>query len=516
MKQILSTKWFLFSERDFSLGKDMSEKNLKKLMTGIKVLGSLGDPNREIEHIAFDSRKVRQGSLFVAIPGQKYDGKIFIKEAIEKGAIAILTQSPLKVISSIITKKNTITAFCVEDARQALSKISANYYGQPFKDLSLTGITGTNGKTTLTYILEALSKADGRHAGVIGTIDCHFRKTVIPATVTTPESLDLNRSIRQMVDAGVSDCFLEVSSHALSQKRVFEMDFDAGVFMNLSRDHLDFHNDMSEYKNAKAKLFRENLIKTSIINIDDPVGKEFAEEFKVNTITTGINDVADFSAENIFLGETHSKFILKTPSDSIDIRTNLLGRHNIYNLLSAAACAVNRGMSLEKIQDTFKEIPPIPGRFESINSGQNFSVLVDYAHTQDALSKSIIASKAFTEGKVIVVFGCGGDRDKGKRKEMGRVAIENADFTVITSDNPRTEDPEKIINDIVKGAPSTGSYETITDRREAIAYAINRAKKNDLVLIAGKGHEDYQVLGMTKVHFDDREVAREFLRNRSR
>jgi len=494
----------------------MPEKNLKNLMAGIEIAGSLGDPNREIKHISFDSRKIRQGSLFVAISGKQHDGKSFIKEATDKGAIAVITQSPLKSISSIIAKKNDVTAFCVKDSRQALSKISANYYDKPFKDLSLTGITGTNGKTTLTYILEALSKADGRHAGVIGTIDCHFRKTVMPATITTPESLDLNRNIREMVDAGVSDCFLEVSSHALSQKRVFEMNFDAGVFTNLSRDHLDFHGDMEEYKNAKAKLFRENLVMNAIINIDDPTGEEFAEEFKEKTITTGISPAADFSAENIFLAKTQSKFILKTPHGSVDIKTNLLGRHNIYNLLSAAACAVTRGMSLEKIQETFKEIPAIPGRFESINSGQNFSVLVDYAHTQDALSKSIIASKAFTLGEVIVVFGCGGDRDKGKRKEMGRVATKNADFTVITSDNPRTEDPKKIIDDIVKGVLSNGSYKAITDRREAIAYAINRAKKNDLVLIAGKGHEDYQVLGKTKARFDDREVAREFLRNQVR
>ena len=514
MKQSVSTKWFSFSEKDFFLGKNMPKKNLEKLIAGIEVVGSLGDRNREIEHIAFDSRKVRQGSLFVAIPGKKYDGKTFLKEAVDKGAIAVIAQSSLKSLPSLITKKNNATTLCVEDSRKALSKISANYYGQPFKDLSLTGVTGTNGKTTLTYILEALSKADGRNTGVIGTIDCHFGETVVPSSITTPESLDLNRSIRKMVDAGVSDCFLEVSSHALSQKRVFEMSFEAGIFTNLSRDHLDFHDDMGKYKNAKAKLFRENLIKTSIINIDDPVGKEFAEEFKVNTITTGINNMADFYAENIVLAGTQSRFTLKTPSGSIDIKTNLLVRHNIYNLLSAAACASTRGISLKKIQDTFKEIPAIPGRFESVKSGQNFSVLVDYAHTQDALFKSISASKAFTRGEVIVVFGCGGDRDKGKRKEMGQVAIKNANFTVITSDNPRTEDPEKIIADILKGIPSNGPYKTITDRREAIAYAINRAKKNDLVLIAGKGHENYQVLGMKKVRFDDREVAREFLRNR--
>ncbi len=514
MKQTSTTKWFLFSEKDFSLGKNMLEKNLKNLMARIEVVDSIGNHNREIEHIAFDSRETKQGSLFVAISGKKHDGATFVREALDKGAVAIVVQSTLNSLSPLIAKNNNVTALCVEDSRKALSIISANYYDQPFEDLSLTGITGTNGKTTLTYILESLSKADGRYPGVIGTIDCHFGKTVMPAAMTTPESLDLNSNIRRMADAGVTDCFLEVSSHALSQRRVYEMSFDAGIFTNLSRDHLDFHSNMEEYKNAKAKLFRENRVKTPIINIDDPAGKEFAEEFKSDAITTGVNPAADFSAENIILSATESRFSLKTPNGSFGIHTNLLGRHNIYNLLSAAACASNRGMALEKIQNAFKNIPSIPGRFELINSGQNFSVLVDYAHTEDALFKSIVASKAFTKGNVIVVFGCGGDRDKGKRKEMGRVALENADFTVITSDNPRTEDPEKIIDDIREGIPATGSYVTITDRREAIGYAINQAEENDLVLIAGKGHEDYQVLAEGKVHFDDREVAREFLRKR--
>jgi len=513
MNQTVSTKWFLFSENDFAIKKDMPEKNIKNLIAGIEVLELLGKSNLEIQHVVFDSRKIRQGDLFVAVPGQRQDGKIFIGEAVENGAIVVVTESPLKSLPSFITKKNNITALRVEDSRKALSIISANYYGQPTKDLNMTGITGTNGKTTLTYILEALSKAAGRQAGVIGTIDYHFKGTVIPSTMTTPESLDLNRIIRQMVDAGVSDCFLEVSSHALSQKRVCEMNFDNGIFTNLSRDHLDFHGDMNEYKNAKAKLFRQNSVKTSIINIDDPVGKEFAKEFKATSITTGINCTADVSAENIYLTDTQSKFTLKTPKGSADIKTNLLGRHNIYNLLSAVAFAITRNISLDKIQNTFQEIPTIPGRFESVENDRGFSVLIDYAHTQDALSKSIIASKSFTQGEVIVVFGCGGDRDKGKRKEMGRVALENADFTVITSDNPRTEDPDQIINDIREGITSDESYTTIADRREAIAYAINRAKKNDLILIAGKGHEDYQILGAKKVHFDDKKVAQEFLRD---
>jgi UDP-N-acetylmuramoyl-L-alanyl-D-glutamate--2,6-diaminopimelate ligase len=511
MKQIAQTKWFLFSENDFSIEKDMSEKNIKNLIAGIEITESLGSQNREIKNIAFDSRKVRHDGLFVAIPGGKHDGRTFIKEALDKGAIAIITEASLESLSSLHINHENITALRVTDSRKSLAIVSANFYGNPSAHFNLTGITGTNGKTTLTYVLEALAKADGRDAGVIGTIDCHFGKTKIPATMTTPESLDLNLNFRRMVDAGVTDCFLEVSSHALSQKRVCDMNFDIGIFTNLSRDHLDFHSDMEEYKNAKAELFRGNKVKTPIINIDDPAGKEFAAELKKNVISTGINNSADFLAENISLTAVGSRFTLKTPNGSTEISTNLLGKHNIYNLLSASAYALVQGMSLDMIQSVFQDIPSIPGRFESISKGQNFSVVVDYAHTEDALSKAITAAKAFTEGKVIVVFGCGGDRDKGKRKNMGRVATEKADFSVVTSDNPRTEDPEIIVSDILKGIPASASHAAIINRREAIEYAISQAEKNDLVLIAGKGHEDYQILGAQKEHFDDREVAREFL-----
>ena len=515
MKQTVSTKWFLFSENDFALRKNMSQKNLEKLMAGVETTDSLGNLNLAIKHIAFDSRKVHPGALFVAIPGDKYNGEAFIKDAWVKGAVVFVTQSPLESLSLPSMGGRGFTALCVEDSRKALSKISANFYNQPSEHLNLTGITGTNGKTTLTYILEALSRADGRQAGVIGTINCHFGETIIPAVMTTPESLDLNQSIRQMVDAGISDCFLEVSSHALSQKRVYDMSFEVGIFTNLSRDHLDFHGNMDEYKNSKAKLFRENRVKVPVINIDDPTGKEFAVEFNRNVISIGKSRAADFSAEDITLEATGSQFTLKTPSGSIQVRTNLLGEHNVYNLLSAAAAASAQGISLDVIQNVFQKIPTIPGRFESVNSGQNFSVLVDYAHTEDALSKSITAAKAFTRGKVIVVFGCGGDRDRGKRKKMGQVALKNADFSIITSDNPRTEDPERIIDDICRDITYADSYRTITNRREAIGYAIDRAKKNDLVLISGKGHENYQVVGSKKEYFDDREVAKEFLGKRT-
>jgi UDP-N-acetylmuramoyl-L-alanyl-D-glutamate--2,6-diaminopimelate ligase len=512
MKQTALAKWFLFSKSNFCIEKNMPGINIRNLIAGMEITESLGNLSSETENIAFDSRKVKPGGLFVAIPGEKHDGGTFIKEALDKGATAIITEASLESLSSLHIDREKVTLLRTSDSRKSLAIASANFYGNPSAHLRLTGITGTNGKTTLTYVLETLAKSDRKHTGVIGTIDCHFGNTKLPATMTTPESLDLNLNLKQMVDAGITDCFIEVSSHALSQKRVYDMNFDVGIFTNLSRDHLDFHKDMEEYKNAKAKLFRGNKVKTPIVNIDDPVGKEFAVELKKNVISTGINSSADFSAENISLTALGSRFTLKTPSGSSEIQTNLLGVHNIYNLLSASAYALTQGMSLDIVKGAFKNIPSIPGRFESINTGQNFSVLVDYAHTEDALSKAITAANAFTKGKVIVVFGCGGDRDKGKRERMGQVAAEKADFSIITSDNPRTEKPEKIITDILKGFPASALHATITNRREAIEYAISRAEKNDLVLIAGKGHEGYQISGMQKEHFDDREVARDCLR----
>jgi UDP-N-acetylmuramoyl-L-alanyl-D-glutamate--2,6-diaminopimelate ligase len=515
MEQTTLEKWFLFSEKDFCTEKNMPGRNLRNLIVGMEITESLGNLNSEIGNIAFDSRRVSSDGLFVAIPGEKYDGGTFIKEALDKGATTIITEISLESLSSLHNDQEKVTLLRTSDSRKSLAIVSANFYENPSAYLSLTGITGTNGKTTLTYVLEALAKSDSKQTGVIGTIDSRFGNTKIPAAMTTPESLDLNLNLRQMVDAGVTHCFMEVSSHALSQKRVYDMNFDVGIFTNLSRDHLDFHSDMEEYKNAKAELYRGNKVKTPVVNIDDPVGKEFAVELKGNVISTGINSSADFSAENISLTAVGSRFTLKTPSGSTEIQTNLLGAHNIYNLLSASAYALTQGISLDMIKGTFKNIPSIPGRFESINTGQNFSVLVDYAHTEDALSKAITAANAFTEGKVIVVFGCGGDRDKGKRERMGQVAAEKADFSIITSDNPRTEDPEKIIADILKGVPDSALYATITNRREAIEHAISRAKKNDLVLIAGKGHEGYQISGMKKKHFDDREIARDYLRNQA-
>ena len=494
--------------------KTVGKKRLSKfsrLIQGYPVLNTVGRLEKEISSIAFDSRKAEPGSLFVAIHGLKQDGNRFIQNALQRGAAAFITDLPISQLNELERASNGLTAVCVEDSRRALAWVSARHYGHPSRNMSVVAITGTNGKTTLTYILEALYQSRRLKTGVIGTINYRYGDFQAPASVTTPESLDINRMLTDMVEKGIKDCFLEVSSHSLSLKRVHELHFSLGIFTNLSRDHLDFHVTMEHYKNAKKGLFRDNSMGKQVINVDDPVGREIVSETHRPTLTTGIDRPADIMAEHCVLSESGSQFVLKTPSGSRQMHTHLLGKHNIYNLLSGAAAAYFQGFSLDEIERGLKAVNRIPGRFERIDLGQNFSVVVDYAHTHDALSNALTAATALASKNTIVVFGCGGDRDRGKRKEMGRVALELSDFAIITSDNPRTEDPNRIIEDILVGVPSSArenqDYMALADRKQAIEYAIGSARAGDLVLIAGKGHEDYQILGSETIHFDDREIA---------
>ena len=519
MEQINLKNSIAFPESGYINVTDKNTQKLSQLILGLPATNILGTTDKDIREVVYDSRKSAAGSLFVAVPGKNWDGGVFIKDAIAKGASAFITQIPFDSLSRFDLRSSNVTALCVADSRKALSIVSTNFYCHPSKRIALTGITGTNGKTTTSYILEALFMARGMRTGIIGTINYHYGNKKVSTPVTTPESLDLNRILNEMIEDKVENCFLEVSSHALKQSRVHGMHFNVGIFTNLTRDHLDFHGDMENYKNAKKKLFLRNHVQKKIFNIDDLAGQEFAKEFKTDSFTTGIDSNADFKAEDIVLKKSGCQFSLKTPFGTGKIYSNLLGRHNIYNLLSAAAGAMVQNISLEKIQEVYRHIQPIPGRFESIDNDLGFSVLVDYAHTDDALSNAISSAKAFTEGKLIVVFGCGGERDRGKRIPMGQVVLNKADFSVITSDNPRKEDPAQIIKDILQGIPSSAqkgaNYTVIINRQEAIEYAINLASQNDLVLIAGKGHENYQVLGTQTIHFDDREVARSALRKRS-
>ena len=491
---------------------------LLNLIDGYPMADINGTLDRNIESIAYDSRKVEPEALFVAMPGHHHDGSRFIGQAVEKQAAAFVTEVSKADMAKTGLKSPGVTAIHVNDSRHVLAWVSDRFYGRPSDRLDLIGITGTNGKTTLTYILEKIFETAGHSCGVIGTINYRYGGNEYPAPMTTPEALEINRMLHEMAGKGVEKCCIEVSSHSLTLKRVRELRFAVGVFTNLTRDHLDYHKTFEHYKDSKKILFRDCKIKNQVINIDDPVGREIVQESSIETLTTGLDSRADVTAEDCVLLEDGIRFTLKTPSGTQAISSPLLGRHNVHNLLSASAVALAQGISLAHIAQGIQSLERVPGRFEKIQQGQDFIVAVDYAHTDDALANALKVARTLSKNRVIVVFGCGGDRDPGKRKEMGRVALEMSDFTVITSDNPRTEDPEQIIQHICECIPAGRKpkehYTILPNRREAIDFAIKKAQTGDLVLIAGKGHEDYQILKSGKIHFDDREEAVRALRIR--
>ena len=505
-----------FSENYIYNMSKLSGRKLSALIQGFPVRGVDGELSQEISSIAFDSREVEDGGLFMAIPGFKQDGFKFVDDAIARGAAAFITETPIEELSSLNLDQRKVTAISVKDCRSALAWVGAEFYDRPSDRIDVYGVTGTNGKTTVTYILDSIYRVRGQQSGVIGTIRHRYGGVNHAASTTTPESLDVNRMLYEMAGRKIRQCFLEVSSHSLVLKRVFGMHFSVGIFTNLSRDHLDFHGTIDKYKEAKKGLFRDNQVEKTVVNIDDLVGREIAGEFPENLLSVGVKKNADVMAEDCSFSDDGSCFTLKTPSGSCEIRTHLLGIHNIYNLILAAAGALQQGLSLGQIAEGLCSVNRIPGRFEKVPCGKNFSIIVDYAHTDDALRNVLQAAKLFTSGRIITVFGCGGDRDQGKRKTMGRVAIEESEFTIVTSDNPRTEDPQRIVDDILEGVPSSAfqgkDYEVVVDRKEAIQYAVRKAQPGDLIMIAGKGHEDYQVLKTGVIHFDDREVAEEAAR----
>ena len=477
-----------------------------------------GALDRDISSIAYDSRKVEPGGLFVAMPGHHHDGSRFIGQAIEKQAEAFITEMSSKQTAEAGFQDQNVSALHVEDSRHALAWVSDRFYGRPSDQLDLIGITGTNGKTTLTYLLERIFETASHPCGVIGSINYRYGGKEYPAPMTTPEALEINHMLSDMVGQGVEKCCLEVSSHSLALKRARELRFAVGVFTNITRDHLDYHKTFEHYKDSKKILFRDCSIQKQVINIDDPVGREIVQENTLETLTTGLDLRADVTAEDCVLSEDGIRFTLKSPSGTRAIQSPLLGRHNVLNLLSASAVALAQGISLTHIAQGIQSLERVPGRFEKVQKGQDFIVAVDYAHTDDALANALKAARTITKQRVIVVFGCGGDRDPGKRKEMGRVALEMSEYAIITSDNPRTEDPEQIIRNICEGIPADRKpnehYTILPNRRDAIDDAIRRAQAGDLVLIAGKGHEDYQILNSGKIHFDDREEAERALKER--
>ncbi len=478
-----------------------------------------GDDRVEFTSVEYDSRKVCKGSLFVAVEGYETDGHSFIRKAVDAGAAALII-SENRVDEFHESDYPEIVLMSAESTRKALSRVSSLYYGNPSSEMTVIGITGTNGKTSITYMIESVLKHAGRVPGVIGTINYRWKDTLRRADNTTPESKDLQEVLAEMRDDNVEVAVMEVSSHGLFLNRADDIEFDAAVFTNLTRDHLDFHSDFEDYFNAKMILFQlleksSKKKRVAVINIDDEYGRRIAEaskEFSFSTRTLGFNEKADFrpDPESVVNRITGLSYILESPEKGLEVNLSLSGKFHIYNSLTAAAVLSSTGYSFPAIQEGLRELKTVPGRFDVLDSGSGFYVIVDYAHTSDALLKLLTSVNELKPRRLITVFGCGGDRDRTKRPEMGRIAVENSDMVIVTSDNPRTEKPESIIEDITVGLRE-GAYRVVVERETAIREAVSMAGNGDIVVIAGKGHEDYQIIGKTKIHFDDRELAAKYL-----
>ena len=473
-----------------------------------------GDEKKTAADVTHDSRQVGRGSLFVAIQGLTMDGHRFVGDVIRRGAVGI--------ISELDAPEDFQGAWLkVENAREALAKAAAVINGNPSHDLKLVGITGTNGKTTTTYLCFALAEANNEKAAMLTTVEYRIGEKSEPAIRTTPEASDTNRFLREAVEANCRMAVMETSSQAIDLRRCDWLKFKVAVFTNLTRDHLDYHETMENYYDAKKRLFDGRLGEkpaSSVINIDDVWGAKLANELKADgqkVVTFAQNNPADFTAQDIEVSLIKgTSFTLKIPSGEKQIISPLVGKPHVYNMLAATAVSLELGYDLDLIAEGLKTCIGAPGRFERVEHDGDFAVVVDYAHSDDALLNTLQTARDLTTGKIITVFGCGGDRDKTKRAPMGEVAGNYSDLVIVTSDNPRTENPLKIIEQIEIGLKKTNCpYLSISDRREAIHVAISKAKPNDVVIIAGKGHETYQIIANNKFHFDDREIAKEALNN---
>ncbi len=501
---------------------------LQELLAPFDVVKLSGDLQAEVVSITEDSRSVGPGSVFVAIQGTQVDGHQFVNQAFAQGATAVVVeeggfQGDGHEISL------TGSAFIqVKNSRKTLGLLASQLYGNPSQHLKLVGVTGTNGKTTVTHLAASLLETQGHQVGLLGTVGYVFGKERREASHTTPAPVQLQDMLGEMVRAGTDVGVLEVSSHALALDRVAGCEFDIVVFTNLTQDHLDFHHTMDDYFQAKLHLFTDYVAdgqkpgpKRALVNSDDPWAPLVLEQCAVPVWTFGIHAQADIQAEEVQLGMDGTKFMVNSPLGRMTITSQLVGEHNVSNMLAAIGVGLEMGMSLGSLEQALQAVSNVPGRFERIQEGQDFTVVVDYAHTDDALQRLLEAAENIKQGRIITLFGCGGDRDPGKRSKMGQVAVRKSDLVIVTSDNPRTEDPQTILADIEKGIEALPqearcSYHTIADRAQAIQGAIEEARTGDLVLIAGKGHEDYQILGTQKVHFDDREEARKAIRQRKR
>jgi UDP-N-acetylmuramoyl-L-alanyl-D-glutamate--2,6-diaminopimelate ligase len=485
----------------------------QQVLDGAEVLAQSGDPG--VSGVEYDSRRVKPGCVLVAMRGESSDGNKFIDQAIAAGAVGVVTDSAAE------KPRPGVAWAVVPDGRRALARISANFYKKPAERIAITGITGTNGKSTTAFLVESILRAAGRKSALIGTIEYHVAGKVLPAPHTTPEALALNRIFSEALGQGATDAVMEVSSHALAQERVYGVPFDVAVFTNLTRDHIDYHKTMEGYFAAKRVLFEgcgTDAPRAVVTNLDDEYGAKLAEFSRKRSsvvLKYGL-ERGDLHAEKVEITTRGTRFDLVMPESTIAVFSALIGRVNVYNILAAAGAGYARGCAAQAIAAGIDKLTCVPGRFERVECGQPFTVVVDYAHTDDALRNLTALARELVgaaKGRVLTVFGCGGDRDRNKRPMMGEAAGRGSDFVVLTSDNPRSEDPLAIINDAVVGLQRTGvKYSVEVDRRKAIALAIGEARPGDIVLLAGKGHEKLQVTREGTVPFDDLEVARQALR----
>lgn len=482
---------------------------LQTLLQSVETLDVSGSVDVEVEGIAYDSRRVEAAGLFVAVRGHMADGAQYVSDALSNGAVAIVSENDLDLGSGV-------TLVRVQCARRALAEIANTFYADPSRRMKVVGVTGTNGKTTTVYMLRDLLRDNGYAPGLLGTVAYEIGERVLPSARTTPESPDIHSMFHQMLEAGCDSAVMEVSSHAIELHRVHGIDFDICVFTNLSRDHLDYHGNMEAYFDVKSRLFKtqsKDETQTCVVNVDDPWGRRLVEESGISTrmLTYGFSADAMVRAADVEMSMEQTCFTVTSPWGEERVCLHLPGRYNISNALAALAVGGRCGIDLGRMAASLKAIRTVPGRLEPVANRKGRKIFVDYAHTDDALRNVLETLREICKGKLIVVFGCGGNRDRGKRKMMGQVAAELADVSILTSDNPRNEDPGAIVNDIIEGFAGSDGFTVELDRRRAIERGIHKTGRKDILLIAGKGHETYQELEGTIIPFDDRETIREIL-----
>lgn len=481
--------------------------DIRKVLKNVLVRTGENIRNVDINRITDDSRKVLPGDLFVALKGYSLDASKFVGLALDAGAKAIVTDKEFD-------SRPGISKILVDDTRLALGTIAGNFYGHPSRKLKVVGITGTNGKTTISYLVESIIKASGNGAGVIGTINYRLKGKTLPAINTTPGALELQGMLREMVGSNTGYAVIEVSSHSLDQGRVGNILFDVGVFTNLTSDHLDYHKTTENYFKAKKRLFDKlKAGGSAVLNMDDRKAASLKRSIKNRVITYGTKGKCDVGAIDIELSVDGTRFTVRTPDTRFNIRTRLIGIHNVSNILAAASVAIALKIPEEAIVKGIASMEAVPGRLEAVDAGQQFKVFVDFAHTEDALFNVLGFLRDVAKSRIITVFGCGGNRDRTKRPLMGKVACKYSDHVIVTSDNPRSEEPGAIIREIASGIKGKFSnYDIVPDRKEAIAKALGSALKDDIVVIAGKGHESYQIIKGEVMPFDDRKVALSILK----